>query len=254
LIGQTSHGQPGPFAPAPLQDLHHYYEPVRQRARRRYSTPCGAAAWDTPSPLPARQGVSGHAFSCSTRKPQTRLTSSTCRTPPGQKTAHPPGLSRDPFDTPVSMSSVSVSTRQQRFTRVRLPGPHLTPLGRLFPIAHHDGHQPTQHEVVWSLPPPGDSEGPKSFIFRAAPLQKLDLPNLLHVQDTPNARCPDAPACPSSASASCSPPRTNRRRDLHEIEPDPANRIRSARCHAERVSQTNETRHYHLCAYCQPSG
>jgi len=39
--------------------------------------------------------------------------------------------------------------------------------------------------VVWSLPPPGDSEGPKSFIFRAASLQKLDLPNLLHVQDTP---------------------------------------------------------------------
>ncbi|RSM40070.1 hypothetical protein DMB66_57635 [Actinoplanes sp. ATCC 53533] len=58
------------------------------------------------------------------------------------------------------MSSVSVSTRQQRFTRVRLPGPHLTPLGRLFLIAHHDGLQPTQHEVVWSLPPPGDSEGP----------------------------------------------------------------------------------------------
>ena len=61
-------------------------------------------------------------------------------------------------------------------------------------------------------------------------------------------------ACPSSASASCSPPRTNRRCDLHEIGPDPANRIRSARCHAERISQTNETRHYHLCGYCQPSG
>ena len=125
-----------------------------------------------PLPWPPDQGVSGHAFSCSARKPQTRLTSSTCRTPPGQKTAHPPGLSRDPFDTPVSMSSVSVSTRQQRFTRVRLPGPHLTPLGCLFLIAHHDGHQPTQHEAVWSLPPPGDSEGPKSFIFRAAPLRK----------------------------------------------------------------------------------
>ena len=84
-------------------------------------------------PLPCRneQGVSGHAFSCSTRKPQTRLTSSTCRTPPGQKTAHPPGLSLDPFDTPVSMSPVSVSTRQQRFTRVRRPGPYQPPLGRL---------------------------------------------------------------------------------------------------------------------------
>jgi hypothetical protein len=217
LIGQTSHGQPGPFAPAPLQDLHRYYEPVRQRTRRRYSIPCGVAAWDTPSPLPHEQGVSGHAFSCSTRKPQTRLTSSTCRTPPGQKTAHPPGLSRDPFDTPVSMSSVSVSTRQQRFTRVRLPGPHLTPLGRLFLIAHHDGHQPTQHEVVWSLPPPGDSEGPKSFIFRAASLQKLDLPNLLHVQDTPSARCSDAQACRCSASVSCSLPGADRSEDLSQL-------------------------------------
>jgi len=28
--------------------------------------------------------VSGHAFSCSMRKPQTGLASSTCRTPPGQ--------------------------------------------------------------------------------------------------------------------------------------------------------------------------
>jgi hypothetical protein len=158
-----------------------------------------------PLPRSHEQGVSGRAFSCSTRKPQTRLTSSTCRTPPGQKTAHPPGLSRDPFDTPVSMSSVSVSTRQQRFTRVRLPDPYLTPLGRLFLIAHHDGHQPTQHEVVWSPPPPGDSEGPKSFIFRAASLQKLDLPNLLHVQDTPKDRCTDEPTPTCSASASCSP-------------------------------------------------
>jgi len=56
LIGQTSRGQPGPFAPAPLQDLHRYCEPVRQRARRRYSIPCGVAAWDTPSPLAARPG------------------------------------------------------------------------------------------------------------------------------------------------------------------------------------------------------
>ncbi len=40
---------------------------------------------------------------------------------------------------------------------------------------------------------PGDSEGPRSFIFRAASLQKLDLPNLLHVQDTPNDKCTAAP-------------------------------------------------------------
>jgi hypothetical protein len=104
----------------------------------------------TPSPRSNEQGISGCAFSCSTRKPQIRLTSSPCRTPPGQKTAHPPGSSRDPHNTPVSTSSLSVSTRQQRFTYVRLPDPHLTPHGRLFLIAHHNRLQPTQHEAVWS--------------------------------------------------------------------------------------------------------
>lgn len=40
------------------------------------------------------------------------------------------------------------STRHQRFACARLPGPHLTPHGRLFHIAHHDGLQPTQHVAV----------------------------------------------------------------------------------------------------------
>src|SRR4051794_16931583 len=61
---------------------------------------------------------------------------------------HPPGSSRDRKYAPVSMSSVFLSTRQQRFASARLPGPHLTPHGRLFHIAHHDGLQPTQHVVV----------------------------------------------------------------------------------------------------------
>src|ERR1019366_3531511 len=43
---------------------------------------------------------------------------------------------------------------------VRLPGPHLTHLVRLFPVAHHDGLQPTQHRVVWRLPPKADAGGP----------------------------------------------------------------------------------------------
>jgi len=30
----------------------------------------------------------------------------------------------------------------------RLPGPYLTRLARLFPVAHHDGLQPTQHRVI----------------------------------------------------------------------------------------------------------
>jgi hypothetical protein len=30
LTEQTNYGRSGPFAPTPLQGLHHYYEPVRQ--------------------------------------------------------------------------------------------------------------------------------------------------------------------------------------------------------------------------------
>ena len=36
------------------QGLHGYYEPVRQRVPRRYSLPCGAAAWQAPSRPPPR--------------------------------------------------------------------------------------------------------------------------------------------------------------------------------------------------------
>ncbi|MGW1553282.1 IS110 family transposase, partial [Streptomyces sp. NPDC002346] len=43
--------------------------------------------------------------------------------------------SREPgFDA----TSISITTLQQWFTCVRLPAPHLTPLGRLLHIAHHD--------------------------------------------------------------------------------------------------------------------
>src|SRR5260370_42713559 len=38
----NSHGRPGSFAPPPLQGPRHYYGPVRQRARQRYSAPYGA--------------------------------------------------------------------------------------------------------------------------------------------------------------------------------------------------------------------
>ena len=43
---------------------------------------------------------------------------------------------------------------------VRLPGPHLARLARLFPDAHHDGLQPTQLRVVWRLLPKADAGGP----------------------------------------------------------------------------------------------
>src|SRR6266566_3952535 len=46
---------------------------------------------------------------------------------------HPPGSSRGSQNTPVSMSSEWVSTRQQRFACARLTDPHLTPLTTPFP-------------------------------------------------------------------------------------------------------------------------
>ena len=46
---------------------------------------------------------------------------------------HPPGSSRDRENTPVLMSSNSISTRHQWFTHVRLLGPHLTPSRAPFP-------------------------------------------------------------------------------------------------------------------------
>jgi hypothetical protein len=65
--------------------------------------------------------------------------------------------------TPRFRCRLRVSARQQRFARARLPGPRLTHPVRLFLIAHHDGLQPTQHEAAWSLPPQGDSEGPRNL-------------------------------------------------------------------------------------------
>jgi len=37
----NSHGQPGPFAPPPLQEHQHYYGPVRQRAGNGTHVPTG---------------------------------------------------------------------------------------------------------------------------------------------------------------------------------------------------------------------
>ena len=73
---------------------------------------------------------------------------------------HPPDLSRDHLDTPVSMSPESFSIRQQRFACARLPDPHLTHELRRFHIAHHG--RITAPAACGGLKPPpqGDSQGP----------------------------------------------------------------------------------------------
>ncbi len=55
----------------------------------------------------------------------------------------------DEEKAPEKASGGDREDERKRIALARLPDPHLTPLnGRLFLIAHHDGLQPTQHEVV----------------------------------------------------------------------------------------------------------
>ena len=98
---------------------------------------------------------------------------------------HPPGSSRSSGHTPVSMPSDHVSTRQQRFTCVRLPGPHLTPLTTPFP--RRSPRQSSANAARGGLKPPpaGRLRRAKTFISRTAPFPEAALqPTPFHVQDT----------------------------------------------------------------------
>src|ERR1035437_6585185 len=76
LVDRTNNPRwSGPFAPPPLQGLHHYYEPVRQHAPRRYSTLhsfCCLVLFLLP-PQTLRAEVSGPAFPRSMQQPQTEV-------------------------------------------------------------------------------------------------------------------------------------------------------------------------------------
>src|SRR5674476_1703053 len=97
----------GPFAPPPLQGLHHYYEPVRQHAPHRYSTPhsfCYLVLFLVP-PQTMRAEVSGPAFPRSMQQPQTRLASPSCRTVGWPGGITPPGSHRTVRDSLPSHGS-----------------------------------------------------------------------------------------------------------------------------------------------------
>src|SRR6185295_11192041 len=104
---------------------------------------------------------------------------------------HPPDLSRDHLDTPVSMSPESFSTRQQRFACARLPDPHLTHELRRFHIAHHG--RVTAPAACGGLKPPpqGDSEGPTILHLLHSTASRsstyIELPSTLgtHPDDDP---------------------------------------------------------------------
>src|SRR6266508_1657377 len=86
------------------QELHRYYEPDRQRTPDRYSIPHGVHPLGT-LPLAIRgeprTAIPGHAFSRSMQERQIRLTSPTCRTPPGQSAGTRRADPGTPFTAPV---------------------------------------------------------------------------------------------------------------------------------------------------------
>ena len=133
-------GLHGSFAPAPLQDLHRYYEPSRPCAPPRYSAargsrrsrsslsrPAGQIAHHSWPPLSGRQVLLFHASA------RDELTPPLHRAPPGQHAGHPLAegtpagapWSRE-LRPPVLMPSFRLSMRQQWFTHVRLLVAHLT--------------------------------------------------------------------------------------------------------------------------------
>ena len=128
---------------------------------------------------------------------------------------HPPGSSRSSGHTPVSMPPDHVSTRQQRFTCVRLPGPHLTPLTTPFP--RRSPRQSSANAARGGLKPPpaGRLRRAKTFISRTAPFPEAALqPTPFHVQDTrpatksssaPSERPPHATDCPSTPTSTPAP-------------------------------------------------
>ena len=120
----------GSLRSARITRLHRYCGPVRPCAPHRYSAPHGSSAWR--SPLASRRQVPtfrtrasrwSHAvFMPVAARPVDRLPPSFV---PGQQLE--PGFG----DVPT------LSTRHQRFTRVRLTSAHLTSFPRLFRNAHY---------------------------------------------------------------------------------------------------------------------
>src|ERR1700750_2538923 len=134
--------------------LRRYYEPVRPCASHRYSAPRGSAPWR--SPFASRQQVPtfrtrasrwSHAvFMPVAARPVRRL---------------PPSFVPDQRLEPGFGDVPTLSTRQQRFTRVRLTSAHLT--GLIPPFAATlttSAIGPTRLAVVWTLILQSEPEGP----------------------------------------------------------------------------------------------
>ena len=95
--------------------------------------------------LPSAAGVNTPAGAITARgshvscRAQTELAPPPCRATARAVNRYPPGSSRGNNWTPVTIAVATLTTLQQWFTHVRLPGPHLTHHVRLFRGAHHPG-------------------------------------------------------------------------------------------------------------------
>ena len=97
------------------------------------------------------------AFSRSMQEPQTRLTPPLRRAPPGQNTgirqAHREGQTNPRFRRHLQLSTLPQRTPRQNPSWPGASGtsswsPPDAVKPRRFPVAHHDGLQPTQHRAV----------------------------------------------------------------------------------------------------------
>jgi hypothetical protein len=150
------------------QRLPSYYRPVRQRTPHRYSVPSvSASARSLSSAGGSADPMNGRRYQrspshvpCKSRRPGSRRlyaghhlasTRAPARLIP-RENREPPVLMPSDYLRRFN-SDTRPRHRPGRALLARLPGPHLTHQVRLFPVAHHDGLQPTQHKAVWCPPP-----------------------------------------------------------------------------------------------------
>jgi len=135
-----------PFAPAPLQHLHHYYGWLRPCTLHRYSDSCRVSAWI--APLTSERQLPKFHISA-----WTKVMPPLCRMPPDQNSGvrliSPRMMSRSWF-----WHRLQLSTLLRWFTRVHLLCSYLTELISAFSFnAHHSRSLRMQFKVVWYLRP-----------------------------------------------------------------------------------------------------
>ena len=157
----------GSLPSAGVTRLRRYYEPVRPCASHRYSAPQGSAPWR--SPLASRRQVP--TFRTRASRWSHAVFMPVAARPVGRL---PPSFVAGQQLEPGFGDVPTLSTRQQRFTHVRLTSAHLT--GLLPPFAATlttSAIGPRQLAVVWTLILQSEPEGP-TLISCAARLPGVD--------------------------------------------------------------------------------